>query len=85
MTKKQMMALKPGDIVVEKTTGDEFVFDGVAKICDILPNGESFHFHNHRQELRVKLIPGFEYTKKYRGGYKYYFSHKRMAVKEATE
>lgn len=82
MTKKQMMTLKPGDIVVEKSTGDEFVFDGLATVCDILPNGGSYHFHNRRQELRVKLIPNYEYTKQYRGGYEYYFGHKRMAVKE---
>lgn len=86
MTKKQMEALKPGDIVVEKSTGDEFVFDGIATICDILSNGGRFHFHNRRQELRVKLIPGFRYSKRYvTNGSGFYFSHKKMMLKEEKE
>ena len=85
MTKKQMMALKPGDIVVEKTTGDEFEFVDLAVVRDIIPSGGKFDMVNPRKMLRTNLIPGFDYTKQYRGGLNYYFSHTRMAVKEAAK
>ena len=85
MTKKQMMALKPGDIVVEKSTGDEFEFVDLAVVRDIIPSGGRFEFATPRQMLRTKLIPGFDYTKQYRGAMNYYFTHTRMTVKEATE
>lgn len=85
MTKKQMMALKPGDIVIEKSTGDEFEFVDLVVMRDIIPSGKNFDFVNPRKVLRVNLIPGFAYEKTYRGDLHYYFSHTRMAVKEAAK
>lgn len=84
MTKTQMMALKPGDIVVDKDTGDQFEFVQLAKICDIVPKDGGFKFQNERHEIGAKLIPGFEYSKRYvTNGPYFYFGHKRMALKEA--
>lgn len=86
MTKKQMMALKPGDIVVDKDTGDQFEFVQLAKICDIVPKGGEFKFQNERQEIGAKLIPGFKYSRRYvTNGPYFYFSHKRMTLKEAVK
>lgn len=86
MTKKQMMALKPGDIVVEKDTGDQFRFVRLVNVSDIKMVDGRACFVNPRQELCVELIPDFKYARKRvtSGGY-FYFSHKRMAVKEAVK
>ena len=83
MTKKQMEALKPGDIVVEKETGDQFKFLHLVSISDMVQNGSKFDFVNARKELAVGLIPGFEYARRrVTSGPYFVFSHKKMAVKE---
>ena len=83
MTKKQMEALKPGDIVVEKATGDQFKFVNLAEVKDVKFLPGRVDFTNPRKELAVELIPGFEYSRKmYPGGKHFYFKHTQMAVKE---
>ena len=83
MTKKQMEALKPGDIVIEKETGDQFKFLHLVSISDMVRNGSKFDFANVRKELAVGLIPGFAYARRrVTNGPYFVFSHKKMAVKE---
>ena len=84
MTKKQMMALKPGDIVEEKTTGDQFK---VVKLVDVRSMVETkdgkYAFVDPRKEIAVELIPGFDYSRRYDTSGPYFlFSHQRMKVKE---
>lgn len=85
MTKKQMIALKPGTIVIEKSSGDEFEFVDLAVVHDIIPSGDRFDMVNARQMLRTKFISGFDYAVKREAGLNYYFSHTRMGVKEETK
>lgn len=86
MTKKQMMALKPGDIVVDKDTGDQFK---VVALVDVRPGVYTdgyFRFEDAHKEIGAELIPGFKYSKRYvTNGPYFYFKHKRMALKEAVK
>lgn len=86
MTKKQMMALKPGDIVVEKTSGDEFVVVELPEVRNMVQKGGKFEFINPHYEIGAALIPGFEYSRRYvTNGPYFYFTHTRMKVKEDTK
>lgn len=83
MTKKQMMSLKPGDIVVDKANGDEFKVVRMLEIKDIVPKSGKFEFVNARTEIAAELIPGFKYSRPHiTNGPYFVFSHKKMAVKE---
>ena len=86
MTKAQAAALKPGDIVVEKSTGDQFLF---LKLMDVTPmelkNGD-FGFGSTKTELAVELIPSFEYARRrVTNGPFFLFDYKKMMLKEETE
>ena len=86
MTKMQMMSLKPGDIVVDKDTGDQFRVVKLVDVNDIVPKNGGFAFVNPRKEIGAELIPGFEYAKRYvTNGPYFYFSHKKMAVLEGSK
>lgn len=83
MTKKQMMSLKPGDIVVDKDTGDQFKVVQLVEVKRGVYSDGEFRFIDPHKEIAAELIPGFEYAKRYvTNGPYFYFSHKRMAVKE---
>lgn len=86
MTKEQMMALKPGDIIVDKNTGDQFKFVKLTEVPNIVPKNGGLDLAHIWQEIAVEQIPGFQYAKRYVTYGPYcYFSHKRMALKGAEK
>lgn len=83
MTKKQMMALKPGDIVVEKESGDVFRFLRRVEVVTILLKADSHDLVNPRTEIVVEPIPGLKYERTWGYQSQLYFRHGRLALKEA--
>ena len=84
MTKKEMLQLKRGDIVVHKSTGDQFCFNNLVKVSDIrldVSDG-GFKFEHERMELACRKIEGIEYNADWRtsGGF-FVFPHKKMERK----
>lgn len=84
MTKKQMMALKPGDIVVEKESGDEFRFLRRVEVATLLLKADSHDLVNPRTEIVVEPINGLKYERSWGYQSQLYFRHNRLVLKEAS-
>jgi len=84
MTKKQMMALKPGDIVVEKESGDEFRFLRRVEVATLLLKADSHDLVNPRTEIVVEPLPGRKYERSWGYQSQLYFRHNRLEMKGAA-
>ena len=81
MTKKQMMSLKPGDIVVEKESGDEFRFLRLVEVKTLVMKSDSHDWVNPRMEIVVEPIPGRKYERTWGYQSQLYFRHPRLLLK----
>ena len=84
MTKKQMMSLQPGDIVVEKESGDEFRFLRLVEVATLLLKADSHDLVNPRTEIVVEPIPGQKYERTWGYQSQIYFRQGRLLLKEVA-
>lgn len=84
MTKKQMMAMEPGDIVVEKESGDEFRFLRRVEVATLLLKADSHDLVNPRTEIVVEPLPGRKYERSWGYQSQLYFRHNRLERKGAA-
>lgn len=84
MTKKQMMSLQPGDIVVEKESGDEFRFLRRVEVATMLLKADSHELVNPRTEIVVEPLPGRKYERSWGYQSQLYFRHNRLEMKGAA-
>lgn len=82
MTKNQMMALEPGDIVVEKESGDEFRFLRRVEVATLVFTDTGHDLVNPRLEVVVEPIPGRKYERSWGYQSQLYFRHIRLTLKE---
>lgn len=84
MTKKQMMSLEPGDIVIHKESGDEFRFLRRVEVATLLLKSDGHDLVNPRTEIVVEPIPGRKYERTWGYQSQLYFRHNRLEMKGAA-
>ena len=84
MTKRQMMDLKPGDVVVEKESGDEFRFLRLVEVATLIFKENGHDLVNPRMEIVVEPIPGKKYERTWGYQSQLYFRNKRLTLKEVA-
>lgn len=82
MKKSQMTKLKPGDILVDKETGDEFVFVRLADVVAFKVFENLYKKDGMHTEIVAKQIKGRKYKYSYGSNPEVYFRHTRLKMKE---
>ena len=82
MKKSQMLRLKPGEILVDKETGDEFVFVRLAEVVSLKVFEDLYKNDNKHTEIVAKQIRGRKYKYSYGSNPEVYFRHTRLMLKE---
>lgn len=82
MKKCQMKKLKPGEILVDKETGDEFIFVRLAEVVSLKVFEDLYKKDNTHTEIVVRQIRGWKYKYSYGCHPEVYFRHTRLKLKE---